>query len=769
MRFALIHKSSSYLMVATGFAAAFFGGEVHELVGLVFLVTLVGSWWWEPPRVDRDKFVRWWNVATVAALAWTLISIFVRDGDLIFDAFNFLAFLQINKLLNRRTSKDYLHSYVLSFLMLTLATTVNTELNYGLWFVLYLVFTTWTLILFHLKREMEDNYLLKHSEDASRSRKVEIQRILNSRRIVGVPFLAATSGISVIAFLLALTAFFIFPRVGFGLFFANRRMGNPIAGFSDRVELGDFGVIKDDPSIVMRVEMDDAAGAAQRMDLRWRGNAYDQYDGRSWVRSVHKSTVLTKWNGRFWLDRRGERPEHIRQRIYLEPIDTKFLFALGTPVSVEIHQGPRELPQGAWYEVRRDGFGALLLEITSTLKHTRLNRWTDPDKFVSNPAVRYSVVSSTARPADQLLRERDSPLDPGNPDVARRAGRWFQLPDNVDPKVRRLAQRWTSGQVTVVDKARAIEKHLREDFKYTTDLEQADKALAPLDDFLFVRKEGHCEYFATAMVVMLRSLDIPARYVQGFYGGHYNRFGDYLAVSHGDAHSWVEVYFNGVQRWASFDPTPAATGPNRRRAGLWWTLSMYVDSLRLKWFRYVIEYDLNKQFEAFRRAARWFPKVFSPTRSGPDREAVNIVRRIKERPGAWVGGMGLLLLAILLAGWYLRRRSGRLGGRRGGRSGVHRSSQLYERLLRLLERRGLNKKPSDTALEFLRRVERKGSTDEAEVTREVTGRYLTARFGDEPLTLDEEAHLVARVKTLASRPRTGAGARGDPGRPPAGR
>ena len=752
MRFALIHKSSSYLMVATGFAAAFFGGEVHELVGLLFSAALIASWWWEPPRVDLDKLTRWWNLATIAALVWTLVSIFALEGDLILDAFHFLTFLQVNKMLNRRTSKDYLHSYVLSFLMLTLATTVNTELNYGLWFVLYLVFTTWTLILFHLKREMEDNYLLKHSEDASRSRKVEIQRILNSRRIVGVPFLAATSGISVIAFLMALMAFFIFPRVGFGLFFANRRMGNPVAGFSDRVELGDFGVIKDDPSIVMRVEMEDAATAHKRMDLRWRGNAYDLYDGRSWLRSSHKTKPLTKWNGKFWV-RRGDAAGQVTQKVYLEPIDTKFLFALGKPASVEIQQGPRELPQGAWYEVKLDRFGALLLDITSTLKHTRLNRWTDPDKFVSNPAIRYSVVSDLSRPPDKLLRERDSPLDPQDPGVHRRAGRWFGLPAKLDPRVRELALSWTTGLTTTVDKARAIERHLREDFKYTTDLEQVDTTLTPLDDFLFVRKEGHCEYFATAMAVMMRSLGLPARYVQGFYGGHYNRFGDYLAISHGDAHSWVEVYFNGVEEWVTFDPTPAASGPNRRRAGLWWTLSMYADALRLKWFRYVIEYDLNKQFEAVRKAARWFPRVFAPPRAGSRGEAVDIVRRIKERPGALLGLIVLLLLIGGVVGAYLRQRRRGSHRGRGGRSAIHRSSRLYERLLRLLERRGHSKNPSDTALEFLRRVERKGSQEEAEVTREVTGRYLSARFGDEPLTDEEEVHLSAQVKRLAARPR----------------
>ena len=110
------------------------------------------------------------------------------------------------------------------------------------------MFATWTLTLFHLRREMEENYLLKHS-DGAQSERVEVERILNSRRIVGGAFLAGTSVVSLGIFVCATITFFLIPRFGFG-FFAQRASGAaPITvGFSDRVDLGEYGLHQRQPA-----------------------------------------------------------------------------------------------------------------------------------------------------------------------------------------------------------------------------------------------------------------------------------------------------------------------------------------------------------------------------------------------------------------------------------------------------------------------------------------------------------------------------------------
>jgi transglutaminase-like putative cysteine protease len=744
MRFARIHKTSSYLMAATGFAAAYFGGEIHLLIGVIFALALVLSWFWEAPRIETETWTRWWNAATLAAFAYTVVDIALA-GDPILAGFGFLSFLQVNKLCNRRSSKDYLQMYVLSFLMLTAATTMNTELNYGAWFVLYLVFTTWTLILFHLKREMEDNYLLKHSEDASRSRKVEIDRILNSRRIVGVPFLAATSLISLAAFVMSVGVFFLFPRVGFGLFFANRRAGQNVAGFSERVELGDFGVIKDNPAVVMRVSVDEDQRERVGRDARWRGATYDTYDGRSWKRSSRRTRSLWKWDGKFFVPPVPHDWEEraIKQVIYLEPLDSQLLFGLQRASVVQIHDGPRELPQGAVHEVRTNEYRDILLTISSTLQGTRMNRWTDPDRFVSNPAVKYSVWSDPEPPSLEAMAAAGDALPE---DLRAAAAPYLQLPTALEGRVQALAEQVTAGHRTMLDKARAIESHLRTAYKYTTTLGR-DEALAPLEDFLFVQRKGHCEYFATSMAVMLRTLGVPARYVSGFYGGQWNPYGDYIAVAHGDAHSWVEVFFNGVG-WVPFDPTPPGTGVSGLRTGPYWTMMMWLDSMRMKWYRYVVEYDLNKQFYAVDRLRNWLPRTLG---LGDESTGLGSLpkRLSSDRKVQSVGAL-LLVLAALLIGWSLNRRRRRRRRATHGPRGSAREAgvQLYLLLLKAMQRRGYIKRPSETALEFLETLEARAAPGEVSVAVEVTGRYLEARFGDVPLAPEETAQLTGLIRAM---------------------
>ena len=101
-----------------------------------------------------------------------------------------------------------------------------------------------------------------------------------------------------------------------------------------------------------------------------------------------------------------------------------------------------------------------------------------------------------------------------------------------------------------------VEEYLRTSFGYT--LEQKASGDDPLSDFLFNVREGHCEYFATAMAVMLRTKGIATRVVNGFQEGEFNATANMYVVRQRHAHSWVEVYFPGENAWITFDPTPSA-------------------------------------------------------------------------------------------------------------------------------------------------------------------------------------------------------------------
>src|SRR5260370_32235784 len=168
-----------------------------------------------------------------------------------------------------------------SYLMVACAG-LSTDVAYAACFVAYVVFATWTLTLFHLRREMEENYLLKHSDD-SQSERVEVERILNSRRIVGKAFLAGTSLVSLGIFVASSALFLSLPRLGFGFFVAHGRRGVATIGFSERVDLGEYGVVKDNPQVVMRVEL--PAGPPDR-PLHLRGVTFHHYPNGHWSRTL---------------------------------------------------------------------------------------------------------------------------------------------------------------------------------------------------------------------------------------------------------------------------------------------------------------------------------------------------------------------------------------------------------------------------------------------------------------------------------------------------
>src|SRR5205814_543603 len=165
--------------------------------------------------------------------------------------------------------------------------------------------------------------------------------------------------------------------------------------------------------------------------------------------------------------------------------------------------------------------------------------------------LRYDVYSFFEDPRS----EPDQPERGGIPPEIR--DQYLQLP-LLDPRIPALAREMTAGQRSVRERARAIESHLQRDYGYTLELPK-QTVPDPLAYFLFSRKKGHCEYFASAMAVMLRTVGIPSRLATGFQSGMYNPLSDLWVVRASDAHSWVEAWIPGYG-WATFDPTPADPG-----------------------------------------------------------------------------------------------------------------------------------------------------------------------------------------------------------------
>jgi hypothetical protein len=303
----------------------------------------------------------------------------------------------------------------------------------------------------------------------------------------------------------------------------------------------------------------------------------------------------------------------------------------------------------------------------------------------------------------------------------------LQLPP-LDPRIPELARTMTAGAATYLERARAIERRLRTGYGYTLELPDHEVA-DPLAYFLFTRKMGHCEYFASAMTVMLRTVGIPARLATGFQSGVYNPITDFWLVRASDAHAWVEAWIPG-RGWTTFDPTPP--DPNRRGSALLTKLGLYLDAAGTFWQEWVVSYDIGRQGTLADRleqgarsmGIRWFDSL-----SGLD-------WNWRLRVAAWFRRYGAAILIALALGIAMRvlgprlvrllRIRNRVERVRRGQATVGDATLLYQRMLDLLKRRGYQKPAWFTPTEF---AESLPPSQLGTTVTEFTVQYNALRFG----------------------------------------
>jgi transglutaminase-like putative cysteine protease len=736
MRFAATHKLTSYLMVLSALLAIGLPGALPPVAAALALAGVIGSYFWEPPRIRFERWTTLWNVATVACFLLVVADI-ARAGTPLEDGVYFLLFLLVNKLFNRRSSRDYQQAYVLSFLLLVAGSALDASVFYVVGFALYVVFATWSLILFNLRRDMEENYLFKHSGD-EQSERVEINRILNSRRVVGVAFLAGT-GLMSLGVLAGATVFFLaFPRVGFGLIGPHGPHGVSMAGFGAEVRLDQSGLIEPNPTVVARVAFPDGTNGVDLDTLHLRGVAYDVYSNGTWSHGPdYPSTLVFDRTALVWASTDSQHPPaptHVDpypgalvQDVQLEPMDTSTVFGASRILGIRLDSNggaDSPTPQGGKE-------GEVQINHSSTL--------------------RYRVYSDLAMPTAAELRT-DAPPDPSD------LGRYLELPGDLPTTIRALGQRLTADQVTEYDKVMAVERYLGSGFGYSLDIQPTPGVNDPLDDFLFHRKTGHCEFFATAMAILLRAGGVPTRNVDGFLGGEWNKYGNYLAVREGDAHSWVEVYFPGYG-WLTFDPTPPGP-PLIASTGVLATLRQLFDDFEYAFDNFVLRYDLDKQFKLFHAmldALRGSGRALQlPSLGALGRGRFRWV---------WITLAALLAAAVVVVGYRFRRRlaawARRLFGQGSpGSVGVGRTQAEDHPLRRLLTeaqkrlaRRGHPRAPQLTPREYARLLATASVPGAGDVA-ELVELYYAATFGGEVVPPERMRDLRHRIRRVGDPART---------------
>jgi transglutaminase-like putative cysteine protease len=716
MRFAVAHKAATYLMVGFAYLGMIAGGGVAPMIALAGFVGLVGSWWWEPPTIRFERWAWLWTIASVFALVYSVLTAVVT-GDFLGVGAQFLIWLVVAKAYNRRAARDWQQIYLLAFLMLVAGSVLNADLTYGLCFLGFVIAATWALTLFHLRREMEDNMLVKYASADRASEGVDVRRILDSKRIVGGRFFLGTGLLSFGVFLIAAIVFLAIPRVGFGFFLKGNR-GLTLTGFSDGVKLGGHGVIKNDDTVVMRVEIDPKYGGRDRPEIHWRGVAFDTYERGRWTRTrLAPQTNVSRYVDRSgverflleWQDAGAaiDAVKHgVEQDIWLEPLDSDVLFGASNPRVFE------------------------LAAIARKRKPTPMRN--DELRVEHGSTLHYTVWSELDAPSPDELRAQSGRAMPAGYAV------YLQLPGEITAETYALARRITDGISNNYDKAVAIERWLETNLTYTLQLADPGKT-EPVHFFLFDRKKGHCEYFASAFVVLARAAGIPSRQVNGFLGGEWNEYQGYVAVRAGDAHSWAEVYFPG-KGWVTFDPTPAAPGGELGRGGSSWRakLGRFVDTLRFQWTKWVIEYDLVAQLSLFRDIGRALEGAAGSLRDG-------MVAALRLWP--LLAGIGAVL-AVLVA--VRRRRApdmlhGRATGRPRARSPI---AAIYDQVSKQLARHGTRRAPGVTPRELADQLAAKGDPAAAEL-RELTELYYAAEWGGhrDPAAEQRATELALAIRT----------------------
>jgi transglutaminase-like putative cysteine protease len=576
------------------------------------------------------------------------------------------------QLLDARPRRSEFLLVALALFQVVLASSLTDSLLFPPLLMAFLPTCVWTLLVHTLRSEA-----LEAGDPAAAQEAI-------TPGLLGMTLVAST-----LSLVVALGLFFLLPRMHEGLVRAGGNETQAAGGFSDRVDLGDLGRIRGDPTVMLRVETLRGEEPAPE-EAYWRGLAFDHFDGRGWSISAPDRTPVEgdAASGLVLSLRHGS--ANLVQRILREPVTSGVLFGAGEPVNLQGGTGRLERD-------RNDGVYA------PQSAHGR---------------VRYELGVRT-----DVLNDRRLASDTATPPNERDGARFLALPE-LTPKIPALARTIVAGASTDVERARALETWLRKNGRYSDrpPPESTGDPRPPLERFLFGELRGHCEYFASAMVVLARSVDLPARLVNGFAGGRRNRVGDFVELTGSDAHAWVEIHFEEYG-WVRFDPTPpdlrlAATGDLSLRE----RLDELRSALELLWFQRVVEFDRTRQVHAavgaWRTLQRWLPRDGGERGAGASGDWLARLRSLPGTPFAVI-----VLIALVAFGVW----------RRLGRSPqAPELPRSYAQALRLLARRGYVRADALTPRAFARELAPHLPPRGAAALAALTEAYLEERYGGRP-------------------------------------
>ena len=633
----------------------------------------------------------WTTFLTLGYVAFYLGDFFLISGNFVTATVHLVVFVMVVRLYSARKDRDYYFLSLIAFLLVLAAAILTVDSIFLVAFSLFLLVAVSTVMLVEMKRTASRATIEPTNSGGEPAQKQMVAS------------LSKLSPIIVFAILLVATAiFFVLPRISGSYLGAFAHKSTIETGFSDQVELGGIGQIQQSRAVVMHIRIEGDDGGSH--DLKWRGVSLSNFNGRRWSNPQSRHIAPHTPGGDFSVAPPDRRPalrrasvsagQSIHYSVLMEPIGTDVFFLAPTA----------SVLRGHYRAVAIDRAGAVF-NIDGAHPISRYEAWSDLEPAPPRQTVDYDVPQA----------EETN----------------LSLP-RLDPRVLALARQITTSSPTDYERAMAIERYLRTHFGYTLEL-PGTLANDPIAEFLFVRKKGHCEYFASAMAVMLRGLGIPSRMVTGFHGGEFNDLTSQYVIRASDAHAWVEGYFPQYG-WVGFDPTPsgAPVAPT-----LWRRALLYLDAAKSFWRDWVVSYDSGQQQilgqEAVAGGRQWIRQSQEWYR-GHYRRWLSKARKLATSVGAFprqwgiFAATGILCLMLLvnvnrLRRFWVRRR---LAAHPADAPRLA-AALWYERMAISVGRRGWRKSEAQTPREFL------GSIEDPPLQKKVavfTEHYEGARFGD---------------------------------------
>jgi hypothetical protein len=751
----------------------------------------------------------WANLARVGALVYCVATLRWERHALVMDVARLLVFLQVVVLFQKKDTRTYWHLAELGLLQVVVAGLLTQGMMFGLLLVVYLVVGLSALALLFLWQERNrcQPAAVPQRPAAAGSRWPLAGQV--SAFSGGAPGRLAVEGelftrllrLAAASLVLSILAFFAVPRLGHGAWRANGQSIRATVGFNDRVRLGELGRVIQNPQEVLRIAFhDEATGGVYPVEseVYLRGALLTWYDEGEWT-CPPRNQALT---------RSAEKPasalparsrELVRQRIQLEALDRPELFCVW-PFRVPEEQRRRVVFEHTTQRLMRsEGIAGTRFEyelLTTAFRRGEQTPLTPVFEVAgdlgseSGPTVWGSTLWLEELLRKPTITNKDRQAEPKLYWVNKLAGQWAAQAD-VDPG-------------DAYHLATLFERRLRDsgEFRYSLQgwgsaalpevVDPSDPGAPPPKDpverFLVQRRQGHCEYFATALAMMLRHVGVPCRVVVGYKTGDWNDMGAYFTVRQLHAHTWVEAFLRPDQvpefaktdeerthpvqetrwrygAWLRLDPTPASEEQSSLIRSI--TTSKYLDWLDYLWNNYVMEMDRPRQRQAIYRPVVGAVRQAAEALTDADWwSALWASLRRQYALGNWTV-IAILLLIVAVAGAgiaysvycaqrALRRRWQRRAGRRQHGS-LHRrpgTVGFYRRLEAALGRSGIHRGASQTQREYAETARRRFSASEqsadlAPLPALVVEAYYRVRFGGQPLDkaqADAVEHALSQLE-----------------------